>query len=85
MKNALIILLVLLNIHLAWETNKCFHKCKEMEKQEAEMDNEIHATGDYQIYTNLKGYSIYCDKRLIDTLNWNENRRIDSVLIADNL
>ena len=82
MKNIIIILLFLLNIHLGYEVNKYAHKYKIVKEQ---LEESIEISGDYQIYTNLKGYSIYCDKRLIDTLNWNENRRIDSVLIADNL
>jgi len=40
---------------------------------------------DYQIETNLKGYTIYEGSRPVSFVKWNQSQTFDSIIIKDNL
>jgi hypothetical protein len=40
---------------------------------------------DYQIETNLNGYTIYEGKRKVPVVKWNESQTFDSIILKDNL
>ena len=86
MKNALIIILLLINAHVAYIAHKYYKKSKAQESQlldaTVKSDDKLY---DYQLKTYQSGYSLYSNGKFIDSFSWNEKFPLDNAIIADNL
>lgn len=93
MKNILIFLFLILNIHLAYEANKYYKKTKELEKQnieltdktDDELENNCPEMDDYQIKCDSNGYILNHHGKFVDRFSWKGCRELDSLILKDNL